>query len=84
MIKRILVALSGTPFTDSAISHAIELAKVHDAQLTGVTVVDPTQLESVGQQGLRASQFDEGLAQVELSRGLRRRMAIRGQPRKRG
>lgn len=48
MIKRILVALSGTPCTPSAIAHGIELAKQHNAELTGVTVIDPNRLQDVG------------------------------------
>ncbi|MDP7005920.1 MAG: universal stress protein [Phycisphaerales bacterium] len=48
MIKRILVALSGTPCTPSAIKHGIELAKKHNAELTGVTIFDPDRLQDVG------------------------------------
>ncbi|MBT4584569.1 MAG: universal stress protein [Phycisphaerae bacterium] len=48
MIKRILVALSGTPCTQSAIAHGVELAKQHNAELTGVTVIDPNRLQDVG------------------------------------
>ena len=48
MIKRILVALSGTSCTASAIAHAVELATVHSAELTGVTVIDPDRLQDVG------------------------------------
>jgi nucleotide-binding universal stress UspA family protein len=48
MVKRILVALSGTPFTGSAIEHAIELARRHDAEVTGVTIIDAARLEDVG------------------------------------
>lgn len=48
MIKRILVALSGTPCTPSAITHSIELAKQHNAELSGVTVFDPDRLQDVG------------------------------------
>jgi nucleotide-binding universal stress UspA family protein len=48
MIKRILVALSGTPFTDSAVEHAVELARLHDAHVTGVTMLDVQRLEHVG------------------------------------
>jgi nucleotide-binding universal stress UspA family protein len=48
MIKRILVALSGTPFTASAIRHAIELARRHNAEITGVTDVDLAKLANVG------------------------------------
>jgi nucleotide-binding universal stress UspA family protein len=48
MIKRILVALSGTPCTTSAIQHGVELAQKHDAELTGVTIIDPNKLLDVG------------------------------------
>ena len=48
MIKRILVALSGTPFTSSAVEHAVELARLHDASVTGVTMFDVHRLEHVG------------------------------------
>ncbi len=48
MIKRILVALSGTPCTPSAITHAVELSQVHQAELTGVTIFDPERLQDVG------------------------------------
>lgn len=40
MIKRILVGLGGTRFTEAAIAHAVELARRHEAELTGATVVD--------------------------------------------
>ena len=32
MIKRILVGLGGTPFTSSAIRHAVKLAQIHEAE----------------------------------------------------
>ncbi len=48
MTKRILVALSGTPLTDSAVQHALELAKTHDAEITGVTDIDLAKVASVG------------------------------------
>jgi nucleotide-binding universal stress UspA family protein len=48
MIKRIMVALSGTPFTKVAIRRGIELAQRHGAELTGVTIVDPKRLTNVG------------------------------------
>jgi nucleotide-binding universal stress UspA family protein len=48
MIKRILLGLGGTPFTDVAIERAVELAKAHGALITGVTVVDTKQLAQVG------------------------------------
>jgi len=48
MIKRILVGLGGTPFTTVATQIATELGDVHQAQLTGVTVVDTSKLDKVG------------------------------------
>ncbi len=48
MIKRILVALSGTPFTATATKYALELAKLHNAEVTGVTDVDIAKLMKVG------------------------------------
>ncbi len=48
MSKRILVALSGTPYTDAAIRHALELARAHKTEVTGVTDVDLAKLANVG------------------------------------
>jgi nucleotide-binding universal stress UspA family protein len=48
MLKRILVALSGTPFTPVAVQRGVELAQKHGASLTGVTVVDIERLSDVG------------------------------------
>ena len=44
MIKRILVGLGGTPFTTTAIRYAVELAKVQQAEVLGVTVTDRRRL----------------------------------------
>lgn len=41
MIKRILLGIGGTPFTAVAVERAVELAALHDARITAVTVVDP-------------------------------------------
>ena len=40
MIKRVLVGLAGTTYTPVAIERAVTLAKTHDAEVTGVTVLD--------------------------------------------
>jgi nucleotide-binding universal stress UspA family protein len=48
MIKRILLGIGGTPFTNVAIQRAVELCKIHKAQLTAVTVVDEQRLGRVG------------------------------------
>ena len=44
MIKRILVELAGTNYTPVPIKRAVTLAKAHDAEITGVTVLDPRRL----------------------------------------
>jgi nucleotide-binding universal stress UspA family protein len=48
MIKRILVAVSGTPFAESAVRHAVELARHHGAEVTGVTDIDLGRVASLG------------------------------------
>jgi len=48
VIKKILVELDKTPASDSVIKYAVELAKGHDAVLTGVTLVD---LKKIGDMG---------------------------------
>ena len=48
MIKRILVGLAGTPYTAVGIQQAVELARSHEAELTGVTIVDTKRLASIG------------------------------------
>ncbi len=51
MIKRILVGLGGTPFTAVSTHCATELANLHQAQTTGVTVVDISKLGKMGKVG---------------------------------
>ncbi len=48
MIKKILLGLGGTPYTAVAIQRAIELAKLFEAEVTGVTVIDIKSLSNVG------------------------------------
>jgi len=48
MIKRILVALSGTTYSEAVISHALELAIMHTAELVGVTDFDVQAISHVG------------------------------------
>jgi nucleotide-binding universal stress UspA family protein len=48
MIKAVLLGIGGTPFTGVAIQRAVELCRLHGAQLTAVTVVDEQRLRQVG------------------------------------
>jgi len=47
-VKRILLGLGGTEYTPVAIRRAIELARRHEAEITGATVVDDSRLRDVG------------------------------------
>jgi nucleotide-binding universal stress UspA family protein len=66
MVRRILVALSGTPYTPIAVRQAIELAQRHDAAVTGVTVVDLPALSDVGPVPLGGSAAAHSLATHRL------------------
>jgi nucleotide-binding universal stress UspA family protein len=67
MIKRILLGLGGTPFTDVAIERAVELAKAHEALITGVTVVDTKQLAQVGPVPLGGGAYATKLREQRLA-----------------
>ena len=45
--------MSGTPFTESAIDHAIAAAQFYNATVTGVTLLDMQDLRAFAQQGRR-------------------------------
>lgn len=64
MIKTILVGIGGTEFTDVAINRAIELATLHGAFLTGVTVVDLKRLQHIGSVPLGAGAYAEKLRKM--------------------
>ena len=44
MIKRILVGLAETPYIPVAIQRAVALAAQHQAEVTGVTVIDMSKI----------------------------------------
>jgi len=67
MLKRILVALSGTPFTPIAVKRAVELASRHGASLTGITVVDIERLSDVGPVPLGGASVAHELAEHRLA-----------------
>jgi nucleotide-binding universal stress UspA family protein len=67
MLKRILVALSGTPFTPVSVRRAVELARRHGASLTGVTVVDIERLSDVGPVPLGGASVAHNLAEHRVA-----------------
>ena len=48
MLKRILVGLGGTDYTVTAINQAVALAMAHDAEVTGVSIIDESRLTYSG------------------------------------
>jgi len=66
MVKRILVGLAGTPYTEVAVRRAIELAQRHGAEVTGVTVVDVQRLSHVGAVPIGAEGAAEELREHRL------------------
>jgi len=67
MIKRILLGIGGTPFTDVAIERAVELEKTHDAFITGVTVVNIKQLKQGGSVPLGGGVYAAKLREQRLT-----------------
>lgn len=61
MIKRILVGLGSLSYAQSATAKAIEIAKLHGAELTGVTLFDIETLDETGPVPIGAGQFDKEL-----------------------
>jgi len=66
MIKRILVGLGSLDYARSATAKAIELAKSHEAELTGVTLFDVNRLDSTGPIPIGAGQLAKELRESRL------------------
>lgn len=75
MIKRILVGLAGTTYTPVAIQRAVTLAQSHDAEVTGVTVLDRSRVrcEGIGlvkapnRELIRAERMEIARSQIQQS-----------------
>lgn len=72
MLKRILVGLGGTEYTDSAIKQAVALALAHDAQVTGVSVVDDGRLMRSGPVSISAGPYVHELTDDSMQRAKER------------
>ena len=66
MIKKILVTLDSSPFTETAVRHTIEIGKSHNAEVTGITVVHTKKLENVGPVPIGAGHSAINLRQFRL------------------
>ncbi len=75
MIKRILVGLAGTTYTPVAIQRAVTLAQAHNAEVTGVTVLDRGRVrcEGIGlvkapsRDAIRAERMEVAQSQIDQS-----------------
>jgi nucleotide-binding universal stress UspA family protein len=61
MIGRILVGLAGTPYAATVTRTAVELAKTHNAEVTGVTIIDAKKLRRTGPVPLGGAQAGKEL-----------------------
>jgi nucleotide-binding universal stress UspA family protein len=66
MIKRILVVLSGTPYTRAAIQHAIDMAQRHNARVTGAAILDREAAARSGPVPIGGASFRAEQVQREL------------------
>jgi nucleotide-binding universal stress UspA family protein len=77
MIKRILVGLAGTTYTPVAIQRAVSLAQAHDAEVTGVTILDRRRVRCEGtglvkalnREAIRAERMEVAQSHIEQSVG---------------
>lgn len=73
MIRRILVGLAGTTYTPVAIQRAVKLAKTHNAEVTGVTVLDRKtvlcegvgMLKAANREAIRVERMEIAQSQIE-------------------
>lgn len=68
MLKRILVGLGGTEYATAAINQATALALAHDAEVTGVSILDVAQLTAVGPVPLGGGHYARQLAEDRLKK----------------
>lgn len=68
MLKRILVGLGGTDYATTAINQAIALAMAHNAEVTGVSVLDEARLASVGPVPIGGGHYAQALKENRLTK----------------
>ena len=73
MLKRVLVPLDPSPYTDSAIQIAMTMSKIYDAQLTGLVVLDIPGIEkSIGPIPAGALHFAEKMEMAKKTEASQR------------
>jgi len=66
MILKILLGLDSTPSTDVSIRQCTELTKQHNAELTGIAVVNVKKLENVGSYPIGGGFYAKRLREFRL------------------
>lgn len=66
MLKRILVGIGGTAYTDVTLTRAIKLAKAHQAELTGISVINSKELRNIGIVGVGNEREAEAFRQQRV------------------
>ena len=73
MIKRILVPLDASPYTETALDVSCAIARQHDAQLTGLVILDIPGIEkSVGPAPMGAYHYAEELEEFKKQKATER------------
>lgn len=72
MLKRILVGLGGTEYTVTAINQAVALAMAHDAEVTGVSIIDEGRMTYVGPVPIGGGHYAHELADDRMEKAKER------------
>ena len=72
MLKRILVGLGGTEYAVSAINQAVALAMAHDAEVTGVSIIDEGRLTYSGPVPIGGGHYAHELANDRMEKAKER------------
>lgn len=68
MIKRLLVGVAGTPAMPAKIRHTIDLAKLHGAEISVLSVVDVDRLSYLGPVPLGAGKYAQDMRKGRIAR----------------
>lgn len=66
MLKRILVGLGGSDYATSATNQAVALALAHDAEVTGVSILDERRLTATGPVSIGGGHYAQRLAEQRV------------------
>ncbi len=68
MLKRILVGLGGLEYTTSAINQAVALAMKHNAEVSGISIIDEDRLTSTGPVPIGGGHYAHELANDRMEK----------------